>query len=105
VAALVRAGYVVRSAANAEDALTLEAQQPVNLLITDVILPKMKGPELAREIRRRSPGTRVLFISGYTGNSSLTPEDLDGVLGFLQKPFGAAAVVARVRELLGSPEA
>lgn len=104
-AALTRAGYKVRSAASAEEALDLERAEPVDLLITDVILPGMKGPDLAREVRRRSPGTRVLFMSGYTGDAALDPGDLHGGLGFLQKPFGPGAVLARVRELLDPPDA
>lgn len=100
VAALVRAGYQVQSAASAEEALEIEGLESFDLLLTDVMLPNMTGPELAREVRRRSPATRVLFMSGYTGDAVLTPEDVHGSLGFLQKPFGAHTVVARVRELL-----
>ena len=104
--ALTRAGFHVTAAADAEDALRqLEHAAPVDLLITDVMLPRMNGPDLAREVRRRSPGTRVLFISGYTGETSLDPEDLHGGRGFLQKPFGTTTVLARVRELLDLPDA
>jgi two-component system, cell cycle sensor histidine kinase and response regulator CckA len=103
--ALTRAGYRVRAAASAEEALELERAEPVDLLITDVILPGMKGPDLAREVRRRSPDTLVLFMSGYTGDASIDPGELQGGLGFLQKPFGPSAVVARVRQLLDPPDA
>jgi two-component system, cell cycle sensor histidine kinase and response regulator CckA len=104
-AALTRAGYRVRVAASAEQALDLERAEPVDLLITDVILPAMNGPDLARQIRRRSPDTRVLFMSGYTGDAALDPAELEGGLAFLQKPFGPGAVLARVRELLDPPDA
>jgi DNA-binding response OmpR family regulator len=103
--ALTRAGFRVRAAATAEDALELERSEPVDLLITDVILPKMNGPDLARMVRKRSPATRVLFISGYTGDASIGPDDLESGLAFLQKPFGAATVLARVRELLDPRDA
>lgn len=101
-AALRRAGFNVRTAASAEEALDLEAHTPVDLLVTDVILPTIKGPELANRIRERSPHTRVLFISGYTGNA-LTPEDLRHGNGFLPKPFGTTALIKRVHEVLNPP--
>ena len=58
-AALTRAGFEVRMAGSAEEALTLEAHRPVDLLLTDVILPNINGAELAKRIRQRSPQTRV----------------------------------------------
>jgi DNA-binding response OmpR family regulator len=103
-AALTRAGFAVRTASTAEEALDLEARHPIDLLVTDVILPKISGPELAEMIRRRSPQTRVLFMSGYTGNA-LTAEDLRGGSGFLAKPFGTNALIQRVQEVLNPPPA
>ena len=101
-AALTRAGFDVRTAGSAEEALALEAHRPVDLLVTDVILPKISGPELAQRIRERSPQTRVLFMSGYTGNA-LTTEDLRGGSAFLPKPFGTTTLIARVKEVLNPP--
>jgi len=103
-AALARAGFEVRTASTAEEALDLEARHPVDLLVTDVILPKISGPELANQIRRRSPHTRVLFMSGYTGGA-LSPDDLRGGSGFLAKPFGTTALIQRVQEVLNPPRA
>lgn len=97
--ALTRAGFQVRTASSAEEALDLEADHPVDLLLTDVLLPKITGPELAQRIRERSPNTRVLFMSGYAGNA-LTPEDLRGGGAFLPKPFGTTALLERVHEVL-----
>src|ERR671918_465317 len=97
-AALTRAGFHVRTAGSAEEALDLEARHPVDLLVTDVILPNISGPELANRIRTRSPHTRVLFISGYTGNA-LSGEDLRGN-AFLPKPFGTTTLIQRVHEVL-----
>ena len=102
VAVLTRQGFSVRAAATAEQAVELEREQPVDLLVTDVILPEMSGPELARVIRQRSPQTRVLFMSGYTG-ALLNDEDMAGA-DFLQKPFDAKTVARTIRELL-DPEA
>jgi two-component system cell cycle sensor histidine kinase/response regulator CckA len=98
-AALTRAGFSVRTASSAEEALDLEARSPVDLLVTDVILPNMNGPALADRIRQRSPHTRVLFISGYTGNA-LKAEDLRAGSAFLPKPFGTTTLLARVLEVL-----
>ena len=98
VAVLTSYGYSVRAAATAEEALALESEQPADLLVTDVILPGTSGPQLARTIRERSPRTRVLFISGYTG-ALLKDEDMAGA-EFLQKPFDGKAVAQKVRSLL-----
>jgi two-component system cell cycle sensor histidine kinase/response regulator CckA len=103
-AALTRAGFDVRTAGSAEEALDIEALHPVDLLVTDVILPKISGPELAQRIRLRSPHTRVLFISGYTGNA-LSGDDLRGGNAFLPKPFGTTTLIKRVREVLEPPRA
>jgi DNA-binding response OmpR family regulator len=98
VALLTRQGFAVRAAASAEEALELERQQPVDLLMTDVMLPEMSGPQLARAVRARSPQTLVLFMSGYTG-ALLKDVDMAGA-GFLQKPFDAKTVAQKIRELL-----
>lgn len=103
-AALSRAGFEVRTACSAEEALDLEARRPVDLLVTDVILPSLSGPELAERIRRRSPHTRVLFMSGYTGNA-LSADDLRNGNAFLAKPFGTTALIQRVQEVLNRPPA
>lgn len=98
---LARDGIDVRVATTAEEALQITASEEFDLLVTDVILPKMTGPDLARAVTARTPHTRVLLMSGYTGN--LVVEDFHGGRGFIQKPFGAKAILERVRELLGRP--
>jgi two-component system cell cycle sensor histidine kinase/response regulator CckA len=62
------------------------------------MLPLMSGPQLARAIRARSPGTRVLFMSGYTG-ALLQDEDMAGA-EFLQKPFDGKTIAQKIRGLL-----
>jgi two-component system cell cycle sensor histidine kinase/response regulator CckA len=98
VTVLTRLGFSVRAVATAEEALALEREQSVDVLLTDVMLPSMSGPELARTIRARSPSTRVLFTSGYTG-SLLNDEDMAGA-EFLQKPFDARTVAQKIGTLL-----
>ena len=88
-------------APTAEDALELAKKHHFDILLTDVALPGLSGPELAREIRRLFPGTPVLFMSGHPANS-IDPQDLEDARGFLQKPFSAATLVQRLNELLAT---
>jgi two-component system, cell cycle sensor histidine kinase and response regulator CckA len=105
---LQRAGYTVLSA---EDAVSAMARfkgygAPIDLLITDVIMPGRNGRELARDAEELQPGLRVLFMSGYA-DRTFGPEGPGG-LGdaFLQKPFALDVLVARVRSILqGTPRA
>ena len=77
-----------------------ERTQPPDLLITDVVMPGMSGPELAEKLLERVPSLRVLFISGFTGDTLVSRGVVADGLGFLAKPFTATALAARVRELL-----
>jgi two-component system cell cycle sensor histidine kinase/response regulator CckA len=98
VTILKRGGFDVRSADSAEAALAIDDHY--DLLLTDVVLPRMTGPDLARAVRERSPQTRVLFMSGYTGNAVLDETDLDAGRAFIQKPFSSKALVDRIRDLI-----
>jgi two-component system, cell cycle sensor histidine kinase and response regulator CckA len=75
---------------------------PVGLILTDVVMPRLSGPDLARSVQAARPEIRVLFMSGYTDEAI----GLHGVLGagiqFIQKPFSADALLAKVREALDS---
>lgn len=92
-------GFAVTGAASAEEALDFARTLRFDVLLTDVALPGRSGPELANEFRQMSPGTPVLFMSGYTANS-IDPRDLDTPRGFLQKPFSAQTLVERLNEML-----
>ncbi len=100
VGVLTHYGYGVDAYATAEAAL--EHVGSFDLLLSDVLLPGINGPELAREVRRRSPGVPVLLMSGDTGHV-VDPRELDA-RGFLQKPFTSRTLVARVEELLSRPK-
>jgi signal transduction histidine kinase/CheY-like chemotaxis protein len=93
-------GLHVTPVGSAEEALVIEAQQPFDLLLTDIGLPGASGPELARQIRRRSPRLPVLFISGHSGDIFEDEGELESPRGFLQKPFSSRALVASLHELL-----
>jgi two-component system cell cycle sensor histidine kinase/response regulator CckA len=106
---LADCGYKVLPAAGPEEGLALcHANHPdIELLVTDVILPGMNGPQLAEQVTRISPRTRVLYISGYTSDAIAHYGVLDPGLWFLAKPFSVSELVAKIREVLDAeaPEA
>jgi PAS domain S-box-containing protein len=95
-------GYQVLLAANGVEALQVATrhQGPIQLLITDVIMPFMSGPELAESLKRMRAETRVLYISGYTADKFADYPKLDPALALLQKPFTLVALRRKVRDLL-----
>jgi len=100
---LRRRGYRVLVAHDGAHALRIcdEYLAPIQLLITDVVMPRMNGVAVADAVRERRPETRVLFVSGYTAGA---PIDLSGrgAEGFLPKPFTPAALARKVRTVLAS---
>jgi two-component system cell cycle sensor histidine kinase/response regulator CckA len=92
---LVRERYRVEEAASAEEAVAISQRQSIDLLITDVMLPGIRGPELARRMQQASPSLKTLFISGYTGE-----EHVPAGTQLLLKPFTLAALLEKVREAL-----
>ena len=90
------------SAPNAEEALLLcQEQHPhLDLLLTDVAMPGMHGPELARHILELYPGLPVLFTSGYTRNYLVLQGVKEAELEFLQKPYTAKLLLEKLRDVL-----
>ncbi len=105
-AALQRRGYHVLSATDGESALEIARTFPhrIDLLLTDVVMPRMNGRELAEAFERQRPETRVLFASGYTDDASLLHGIRTDELLFLQKPFTATELLRRVRSVLDQPQ-
>ncbi|MGA2481198.1 MAG: ATP-binding protein, partial [Spirochaetia bacterium] len=96
-------GYLTIGAGSAGEALRLLDTEPgrrIDLLITDVVMPSIGGLELSKEVCRRRLGTKVLFISGYTGAAFNEEHLYEPGTGFLAKPFSLKALAAKVRELL-----
>ena len=102
VSMLENEGYRVLSAEDSERGLELARAHDggIDLLITDVILPGMNGRVLAEQVKLARPGTKVLFVSGYTENIVTHHGQLDVGGGFLQKPFSYEALRQKVREIL-----
>ncbi|HLB59866.1 MAG TPA: response regulator [Bdellovibrionota bacterium] len=95
-------GYSVIEAKDGEEALKISEQskEPVHLVITDIIMPKMGGIDLARCLLEKKPETKIIYISGYI-DVGVRPEDLIGGQSiFLQKPFSPETLARKVQELL-----
>jgi PAS domain S-box-containing protein len=95
-------GYQVLMARTAEDALqrAAETTTPIHLLVTDVVLPQMSGPDLAKQLAERQPGLRILFLSGYSDDAAGRLRILERTMPFLQKPFAPATLLRKVRKVL-----
>ena len=102
---LMMKGYRVLEAAKGERAMLIstEHQGPIHLLLSDVVMPEMSGPELATRLVSKRPATKVLYMSGYTEDAVVRGGVLDRGLAFIQKPFTPAALARKVHEVRGSP--
>lgn len=103
---LADAGHRVLSAPNGRAALELAERHGdgIDLVITDVVMPEMNGPELADHLSRLRPGLTVLYVSGYTDHALLHRGAIESGTAFLQKPFLPDALRMKVEELLRNRE-
>jgi CheY-like chemotaxis protein len=94
-------GYEVLSAANGAQALEVLSQRPdVAIVVTDMVMPTMSGPELAARLREERPDLPVLFLSGYAAAAAIGRDLLRGDEPFLPKPFTPGDLAGTVRGLL-----
>jgi PAS domain S-box-containing protein len=103
VARMLRAqGYTVIEAAGGAEALArlIDAAGTIDMLLTDVVMPGMRGWELAELATGRAPGLRVLFMSGYADSEVARERLLDATVAFLQKPFSQLELARKTREVL-----
>ena len=102
---LKKQGYTVLLAHDGEYALQVsgEFSGPIHLLVTDVVMPRMGGLELAKQLTQSRPDTRVLYTSGYIESAGLDLAFAGGKLAFLAKPFTPDELARKVRETLESP--
>ncbi len=103
---LEASGYTVLQASSAEEAIDVASRFDgrLDLLLTDVVMPGASGPELSRRLHERRPGTRVLYVSGYTDAAMASHVALDAGASFLQKPFTPETLARKVREILDARE-
>jgi two-component system, cell cycle sensor histidine kinase and response regulator CckA len=99
-------GYKVLEASNGAQAVHIASQHAgsLDVLITDIILPKLSGVEIAREVARTSPQAVTLFMSGYTDRDLIDYDPATSSAEFLQKPFALQTLLQKLREMLGKRE-
>jgi PAS domain S-box-containing protein len=104
---LVAGGYCMLEASDGTQALKVAAAHPgpIHMLITDVVMPHLSGPELATTLSAERPNMKVLFISGYTDDTVFRHGVLEGGVAFLQKPFNLKALSQKIREVLSNEPA
>jgi two-component system, cell cycle sensor histidine kinase and response regulator CckA len=97
-------GYIVLEAGSGEEALRSCAGQegPIHLLLTDVMMPGMSGPEVAQRLAHMRPEMRVLYMSGYSDDALIRRGVVKQGAAFVQKPFTPDALARKVREVLNS---
>ncbi len=96
-------GYSVLEASNGVEALEVAKRYEgtIDLLLTDVVMPKMGGLALAKQLAVLRPGTKLLYMSGYTGSSVVTQELIDHASALLQKPFTRNTLTRKVQRSAG----
>ena len=98
--ALTRHGYTVITADNGDDALEILARnEPIDLLISDVVMPGMDGPTMVREARQTRPDLKILFMSGYAEEQLRKSIDIENV-NFLPKPFSVIELAEAARRTM-----
>jgi PAS domain S-box-containing protein len=92
-------GYSVLAARSGAEALEMAKQQagPVDLLLTDVVMPSMNGKTVEQELRKTRPATKVIYMSGYADETAGVAAEIGPETGYLQKPFSPEALAAKVR--------
>ena len=101
---LTRNGYQVITAANGPDAIKAATSHPssIELLLTDVLMPHMPGPDVAERIRAIQPSVKVLFMSGYTKGTLDAQGVLEPDVSLIEKPFTETTLLAKLHEALSA---
>jgi two-component system cell cycle sensor histidine kinase/response regulator CckA len=104
--ALTMNGYAVLEARSSREALTIceNYQEPIHLILTDVVMPQMSGRELTQRLEQLRPEIKVLYMSGYAEDVLSRQGVLESTITFLQKPFRQYELTAKIREVLDATE-
>jgi CheY-like chemotaxis protein len=102
---LTRVGYVVLEARDGVEAIKLSQgyEGEIHLLLTDIVMPKMRGPEVAMHIAEQRPHTAIVFLSGYT-EEAVSQMEHAGRITLVEKPYTADVLLQTVRQLLDDIE-
>lgn len=103
---LQMSGYKVFEAQRGSEAIEICEREhgPINMMVTDVVMPRMSGPQLADHLAEVRPDMKVLYMSGYTDSSVINHGVLASGTAFLQKPFTPASLLTKVREILNAEQ-
>ncbi|MGO9083784.1 MAG: ATP-binding protein [Candidatus Sulfotelmatobacter sp.] len=104
VAILKACGYLVLESGFDAERVCQQHQGGIDLLLTDVVMREMSGPDLAQRLKKLRPLTKVLFMSGYTDAAIVHQGVLDPGIAFLPKPFTPSSLAGRVRQVLDQPQ-
>jgi two-component system, cell cycle sensor histidine kinase and response regulator CckA len=101
---LQRSGFRILTARNGEEALALCRRESgaIQIVLTDMVMPQMSGPQLAATIKAQYPEMKFVFMSGFSEHATVNQTVLDPDAAFVSKPFTAAGLVAKLHEVLGS---
>ncbi len=101
---LQRSGYTVLEARSGDEALLISGRHhgPIHLLLTDMVMPRMCGSDLAEQLAFLRPEMKILYMSGYTDDATFKNGDAGKGTAFIQKPFGPSTLACKVREVLDS---
>ena len=105
VSNLKKAGYDVLEARDGDDACRIAAEHggPIDLVVTDVVMPRMNGPKMVKEVRKGRPNVKVLYMSGHADDALVHHGVIEEGLAFLEKPFTRVELTKQVREVLDGP--
>jgi CheY-like chemotaxis protein len=95
-------GYTVLVARHGIEALVLSTRHvgPIHIMLTDVVMPQMTGPEVADKLKALRPDTKVLYMSGYPDHPAFAKGGITTETAFLQKPFESSLLIRKIREVL-----
>ena len=104
-AIIAKQGYKVLSAIDGGAAIQLvkETTDAIDLVVTDVVMPVLSGPDMMKELYAARPDLRCLYVSGYTDEAIVHHGVLDEGVHLMQKPFSREALLRKIRQLLDSP--